>query len=103
MEAAAPLLFGIVVIIIVIMATMWHYSRAEDILTRWARENGYEIVSSERRAFRRGPLFFTTSEDQEVYYVTVRLADGQLRRGWVRCGSWFAGLWSDQAKVEWDE
>jgi hypothetical protein len=93
------------VALIVIMAaglTIWHYSRASEILTRWAQNSDYEIVSSRRCWFWRGP-FFWASKSQEVYYVTVRTADGQLRRGWVRCGGMFLGVLSDEAKVRWDE
>ena len=103
MEAIVPIFFIALFVVFVVGMMIWHYSRAEEIVTRWARENGYEIVSSERRVFRRGPFFFWTSEGQEVYYVTVRTADGQLRRGWLRCGGYFSGLWSDQAEVRWDE
>jgi hypothetical protein len=82
---------------------IWRYMRSDQILSHWAQDNGYEIVSSERRWLRRGPYFFWTSEGQDVYYVTVRTPDGQLRRGWVRCGSWFCGVLSNAAEVQWDE
>ena len=102
MEAIVPIFFISLFVIFVVGMMFWRYSRAEDILTCWAEDNGYEIVLSERRSFWRGP-FFWSSKGQEVYYVTVRMPDDQLRRGWVRCGGWFLGLLSDQAEVEWDE
>ena len=103
MEGIAAVFFILVIAAIAIGSMVWHYSRAQDVLTGWAKDNGYEIVSSERCWFWRGPFFFRTSKGQEVYYVTVRAPDDQLRRGWVRCGGWFLGLFSDQADVEWDE
>ncbi len=102
MEGIAPIFFIALFVIFVIGMMIWHYSRAEEIVTRWARENGYEIVSSGRCWFWKGP-FFWSSKSQEVYYVTVRTPDDQLRRGWVRCGGWFLGVLSDQAEVRWDE
>jgi hypothetical protein len=44
-------------------------------------------------------FFWTTSQDQVVYYVTVLDQLGRERRGWVRCGSWFLGMFSNQADV----
>jgi hypothetical protein len=98
----ASVFFIALFVIFAIGVMIWHYSRASQILTGWAQDNGYEIVSSERYWFWRGP-FFWSSKSQEVYYVTVRTSDGGLRRGWVRCGGFFAGMLSDQAEVRWDE
>jgi hypothetical protein len=28
---------------------------------------------------------------------------GGVRSGWVRCGSWWLGLLSDQVEVRWDQ
>jgi len=102
MEGSTPLLVFVVIAFAVGMF-VWHFSRAEAILQRWARDNGYEIVSKEYRWFRRGPFFWWTSKGQEVFYVTIRTMDGRHRRGWVRCGGWLLGVFSDQADVQWDE
>ena len=102
MEAVVPFLFVFIFIIFAVGMMVWHYSRAAEILNRWAGDNDYEIVSSERCWFWRGP-FFWSSKSQEVYYVTIRTPNNRLRRGWVRCGGWFLGLLSDDAEVRWDE
>jgi predicted DCC family thiol-disulfide oxidoreductase YuxK len=97
---------SVVIVLILIFAAammMWHYARGEQMLERWARDNGYEIVASERRWFRRGPFFWWTGKGQEVFYVTVRTADGRNKRGWVRCGNWFLGMLVSEAEVRWDE
>ena len=94
---------GVVVIAMFTVAMMvFHYSRAKSILQRWADKNGYEILSSEYRLMG-GRFWWRRTENQEVYYVTIRTSEGQVRRGWVRCGGWFFGILSDQADVEWDE
>jgi len=82
-------------------AFYWNVARSRTVLQGWAALNGFEILESEFRFFRRGPFFWTTSKGQTVYYVTVRDAQGQTRSGWVRCGSWWLGLWSDRAEVRW--
>ena len=96
----AFILFAVFIVSIMVTFAKWHYSRADDILARWAEDNGYEIRSSERCWFK-GPFF--ALNDQEVYYVTVRTTDGQLRRGWVRCGGWLFGVLSSRTDVRWDK
>ena len=103
MDAALPVLGILAFITFVIVMIVWHYSRSRQVLENWANENNYRIVSSEYRNFFRGPFFWTSSKSQTVYYVTVETADGQTRSGWVRCGGWFWGLFSDTAEVRWDE
>jgi hypothetical protein len=103
MDHTTPFPIIVAVIIFTIAMMIWHYARAGQILERWAQDSGYKIVSSKRCWFWKGPFSFWTSRSQEVYYVTVRTPDGQLRRGWVCCGGWFLGVLSDQAEVRWDE
>jgi hypothetical protein len=33
----------------------------------------------------------------------VRDKAGHVRSGWVRCGGWFAGLFSDKITVRWED
>jgi hypothetical protein len=79
-----------------------YFSRARRILEHWALDNGYEILSSEYRWFFRGPFPWTTN-DQAVYYVTLRTTDGRERHGWVRCGNWLVGVLVNRAEVRWDK
>ena len=51
----------------------------------------------------RGPFSWTTSRSQTVYRVFIEDRFGRIRSGWVRCGSWFFGLSSEQIEVRWDE
>ena len=95
-----PLLLLFAVIIAV--ALWWNFSRSRALLRQWAQENGYEILESHYRVFRKGPFFWTSSRGQTVYYVKTRDRQGYLRSGWVRCGSWWWGLWSDQTEVRWE-
>lgn len=103
MEQILPV-FGIFLFVAFIVAMMaFHFSRATSILEQWAEENGYEILDRERRLMWFGPFWWRKGKGQEVYYVTIRTPEGQVRRGWVRCGGWFLGILSNEAVVEWDE
>ena len=84
-------------------AFYWQRSRAGAILLEWATQNGYRILSSEFRYLRKGPFFWTSSKGQAVFYVSVRDRENRIRSGFVCCGGWWIGLWSDQAKVKWDD
>lgn len=98
-----PLLFAVFVITLVILAWAWHFSRSRSILQKWADDNGYQLLQAEYRWFRKGPFFWRASRDQVVYYVTVRDQLGRERRGWVRCGSWLLGMFSNRADVRWED
>lgn len=60
-------------------------------LDRWAKERGYEILSSRYLWFSRGPFSRWSSGLQTVYHVVVRSDDGWTAHGWVQCGTWFWG------------
>ena len=76
--------------------------RARDMLEGWAEENGYEILESEHRLFRKGPYIWS-GRGQVVYRVWVRDREGVERLGWVRCGSWWGGDLVDKVESQCDE
>jgi len=82
------------VVLLVFLSTKWHHPRARRILEHWAQSNGYVILSSKHWEVITG---------QEVYSVTIRTSEGEIRRGRVRCGSWILGTFLDTAKVRWEE
>ena len=86
-----------------VLAITWTFWRSNALLYRWAERNHYRIVRKRFRWFRRGPFFWTSSNVQTVYYVTVEDTMGRPRTGWVRCGGWYLGLWSDKAEVQWED
>jgi hypothetical protein len=103
--ADVPVLFSAFILLglaLIAAILIFHFSRARSILQQWAESNGYEILSSEHRFFG-GPFWWRKSKGQEVYYVTIRTSDGQQKRGWVRCGGWWLGIFSNNADVKWDE
>jgi len=80
----------------------WRITRSQALLRQWAREHGYRLERFEFRMFRKGP-FLWSSKQQVVYRVLVTDTAGQTRHGWVRLGSWFGGLFSEQVETQWDE
>ena|SRR5947207_4805601 len=79
------------------------YRRTGRMLSRWATRNGYRIIESERRKILKGPFFWSSSNNQIIYRVTIQDAYGNIYRGWVRCGNYFWGAWTDELDVRWDE
>jgi hypothetical protein len=94
------IMLSIPVLFVVYIAGM--NRRASRLLYQWAAGNGYRIIESERRRYRKGPFFLTSSNNQSVYYVTIQDAYGNFHRGWVRCGGYQIGAWSDEVAVRWD-
>ena len=98
-----PQIFIPLFVVLAVLAAVSRFGRGYHILETWAEAGGYQILNFERRYLRLGPFFFGTSKGQVVYRVTVQDQQGQIRRGYVRCGSYLLGVWSDQAEVRWDD
>lgn len=66
------------------------------------RADGFDLVALNRRMFRLGPLYRTTTRSQMVYRVIVRDAAGRQRTGWARWGrTWLPR--PDVLEFRWDE
>ena len=102
MEVAAMLAF-IVLMWLCVLPVVWRVSRGNKLLADWGRRNGYQILRKQRRFLRKGPFSFPRASGLPVFYVTVQDGQGHTRRAWVRCGSWWTGLFSDKVTVKWDD
>lgn len=76
------------------------FSQSAAILKQWADESGHEILEKSYCWFLKGP-FWRTSRWEVVYRVIVRDKAGNIGRGWVACGSWWRGRFSNQAQLRW--
>jgi hypothetical protein len=92
--------FGFFVLAAVLVAL--YLASYRRILNVWARRNGYTIIHSELRHLLTGPFFLRAVNSQHVYRVTVQDRDGAIQKGWVRCGGFWLGPFSDAADVRWD-
>jgi hypothetical protein len=99
------LVIAVIMVVAVILVAFPRviFPRSNHILESWAARNDYRVLSSELRWIHRGPFFWTTSKNQIVYYVEVKTSDDTVKRGWVRCGGWWRGVFLDKAEVRWDE
>jgi hypothetical protein len=96
-------LFAILgVVVMIILALWWHFGRASYLLREWAAKNDFRIIHRQYRHFFKGPFFWTSTNGQAVYYVVIEDPAGASRRGWVRCGSWWFGLLSEDVDVRWE-
>lgn len=103
MEVMLVVLGFLVLVLIGVIVTKWHHARAREMLEGWARQSGVQILKAEYRSFFRGPYFWTSSKGQTVYEVWVRDESGRDRHGYVRCGGYFLGMWSDHAEAMLDK
>ena len=89
----------------VVGAFVWNLFRGPRLRDRWALENGFQILHSNRRRWRAGPFTWTRSLNQIVYLVHVRDYEGSERSGWVRCGSYRQGwgISDNQFEVSWND
>lgn len=97
------ILFFTAFAVVAVASMAWHLNRSRNILQQWADKNGYQLIEAKYAYFFKGPFFWTSSKNQSVYRVQVRDETGGIRNGWVRCGSWLWGDWSNQTQVRWDD
>ncbi len=95
----------ILLVLVALAVAMWVWTirKSKRMVEEWARQQGMHLVSSEFRWWRRGPFFWKSSRNQTVLYVTVRMTDASIRSAFIRCGSWWWGLFQDQMEVKWVE
>lgn len=102
-----PFAGGIVAVIVLVafvgLILHWHHRRSSELMQAWAEQNGYQILSAEVRWLRRGPMFLTTSRGQTVYYVEVIGPEELPRTAWLRCGSFWWGIWARRVDVLWED
>ena len=96
-------LFVPVLLLFIVGSIYWTSRRSNSVIENWAARNDYRLLEAQQSILSKGPFFWTTSDGQTVYRVTVEDSAGQTRRGWVRCGSWLGGLLSEQIEVRWDD
>ncbi len=102
-EGALVAVVAVLAVAVSFLILLWDLRRSRAILDKWAANEGFNIVSAERRWVLTGPFWWRTGRGQRVFYVTVRDAKGHVRRAYVRVGGWLLGLFSDVADVEWQD
>ena len=103
MSDGASAIIAVIVLSGLVIYFGWFFRRSKSVLEHWAARSRFQIVHSELRWLFQGPFTGWSCKGQTVYRVKVRDSRGQERLGWVLCGGIWAGLLSDQVRVEWDE
>ncbi len=81
----------------------WQYDKANELLGKWAEQNGYQIVEKiKANPSGTGPGSRTASNKQVMYRIKVQDAAGNERTGIAKIGSPVAGTLSDQVEIIWD-
>lgn len=101
--SASALVPPLIILSAVALYLAWCFTRARELLDGWAARSGFTLVRARRRVLFSGPFTWTSSRSQFVYLVEVRDQDGRERHGWVRCGSFLAGVHSDAVEVRWKD
>ena len=104
LSMAGAMLFAILAISVFIALSWFGQVRAKSIVQKWAAKHGYVVLQFES-PFRSGAFsWWTTSQHQAVFRITVRDGTGCERKAWVRCGGFTAGLlFSDEIEVRWQD
>jgi hypothetical protein len=79
---------------------IWHFLRSHSLLRGWAKDQGFEILDVRRSL--NGPFNWKTSGSQAVFRVRVKDKGGAKRNGWVLCGNYWSGVFSNRIEVQWD-
>lgn len=74
--------------------------RSHGLLARWARINGYQVVSN--KMYPKNHPFRESSRMQVPFYVHLVDTGGKERHCWVLCGHMWYGSWVEQTEVHWD-
>lgn len=67
--------------------------RAEQILQNWITKKKYKLVYYKIQR---------PAKHYRVFYIEVITADGQLKRGYIRCGDFLLGVLSDVVDISWE-
>jgi hypothetical protein len=101
--SAGTVLLVLLVAVAGIAGIAFHLYRSRDILEEWAEREGVRLIEADRRWIWRGPFWWRSTEGQAVFRVVVEDRAGRRRRGHVRVGGWWLGLFSNEATVSWED
>ncbi len=94
-------LWPIVAFALVALYLVARLRRARRMVSRWAAANGLTIVKRHWLFFRLSPWPFVALGRQTVRYVSVRDAQGEVRRCWLLLGQFLWGL-TDRVQAVWE-
>jgi len=99
------LIIGIVTLTIALWAASEWYCGiiGRAILADWAEKTGWQMVSIERRLFRRGPFWFWIGFGHPVVFrATMSTPAGERRTGFFRVEVRLLGFATGRIDAKWD-
>ena len=93
--AGAALLFVCIVIVIF----NWQIASGGTPVERWARSNGYKLISEEREVSASVRIMGIPREMMQVFHIVVRDSEGRTRKGRLE----WTGSALDPMHVRWDD
>jgi len=91
---------GILLTGLVVLLNWLYYRWARRRLEAWARESRIDIRRCQWRLFLRGP--YDALGKYAVFRIVAADPSGSERVGWVRLGSFWLGLMTDESHVVWE-
>jgi hypothetical protein len=91
------------VIFVFLYCLSWRWlcnRRTEFPFQEWQQKTGYKIVGKRLRFFYFTGPFLASSSVQAVYRLTLCDHDGELRKAWACCGTWFGGVLSNPVTIQ---
>lgn len=81
---------------------VWHRYRCYAILRQWEARQPYAWFEYQRRPYFQELSVRDTFSRETFYQIAVRNRKGRLRHGWLRCGSWWLGSFTNRIQVSWE-
>jgi len=91
--------------IVIIFAWWFDTIRSRSIIEKWAAQNEFKVLKCKQAFFDTGPFsWWTSGKGQKIYRFTVITPQGSERSGWIRCGSFWGGIYfSNNIEIRWEE
>ena len=102
------MVYGVIFIVVVgfiflaVISAAGQESRSVGMIQQWTDQNGYQLISSDRKYMSLGTPFWAANDKRyTLHRITVKDANGNTRSGYALCRKNFA-LLSRKVEVKWD-
>ena len=92
----------VLLVISILILLVWSGPRSAKMVHKWASRNGLRIMKMKRRFLRVGPFSIFYAVSSPIYHVVVQTIEGEVRSGWIKCGSYSLGILADDVVVSWN-
>jgi len=96
---------GLLLLATIVAASLYALERIQrrKAFLRWAASQDFRIMDYRQPVLtEKSPFPIVASKAQQIFHFTAQLPDGTRKSGWVLLGSAWSGLYSKQARIQWD-